>query len=76
MSRMYPIELCDAGPDDGRRAQVDEAIIRAGYFYLPRRPVLTRTPQPDEVVEFWRDEWEWDGTFTRSGAFRFRLAQP
>jgi len=72
---MYPIELCDDGPDDGRRAQVSQEIIRAGRCYLPRRPVLTLTPQPDEVVEFTRDEWEWDGTFTRLGAFRFRLVR-
>ncbi len=70
------IELA-GGELDGREIEVDESIIRQRYIVLPKSPVLEFLPGQlslaDEVVTFTREIWEWDGTFTRAGAFRFRV---
>ena len=75
MSPMYVVELV-GGVNDGRIAEVSGDVIASRCMLLPvaEETRLDFAGVTDEVVTFTRERWEWDGTFSRSGAFRFRRA--
>lgn len=72
MSHVRLIELV-GGAEDGRTFEVPEETIRARYIILPRIPDPPPDPfSDDDSVTFTRMKWEWDGTRTITGAYRFR----
>lgn len=55
---VYHVELC-GGPLDGRRFVITAAVMRAGTVTIP---------VPNGAGEL----WQWDGTHTHDGFYRFR----
>jgi hypothetical protein len=65
------IELREIGPDDGRRVGADAYSLTAGC--------VRAVPVGDAAVPWWSGvpetyaftRWEWDGSTTDDGAYRF-----
>lgn len=67
------IELHEMGPDDGRRVGAPACVLVDGLQTMPRyRPTVTDLePEPLLPVDL-RITWQWDGSTTDDGAYRFR----
>jgi hypothetical protein len=64
------------GEWDGRIITVHDSIVKQRYMLLPSQPELTLSfnpgPLSEDVVQYETQRWEWDGTHSKGGAFRFR----